>query len=661
MWVPGGKRRAARREQDRRYEQMRVELETRQRIEAELSGKHAPAPAPRRAGVARRLTFRGRKVLAPFAPLAVLWLAGLLAEATGSTVLAVPALWLIGAAGWWMTRGAHRVDRTVERRYTAVCVAAGAVWLGWASAAGLPVADGWLILGWVVASLPWWVHHWPADRVDRPELEETAGDTIPERWAANVAAPGRALPGAVLHSPTLTEHGQAFTVQAVPGAPGQQIDQIHGKLPAIAQGLRSSLVRIVLDQDPNVEDTSVFRLQVIDRSPIQRPVYFDEPRWENGKILLGPYADGIGDAVWRLYTQNSMWGGFVLGGTGGGKTALMNLLALTVRAMAATMPTTILYLDGQDGASSSTLWRHATWRGGPAEANDILCGLERALAIRQKWNRLHGLSGFTPGASPDGVEPGIPGVLTIIDEQHRIFNPNNGLRWANIAREGRKVGVQIISADQYSDLEAFGNKDVLRSSLLTGNGLALRTASRMASNLIPGLALDPCVFPDLPGYGYKIAATGSGERTAPFRARFLPDAKDAERIPDLPVPTVEEWFAKTADAPLDEMTARAFGPVFLDRHALAEQATQRARDEIAGRAPVEAAAALAVVEDDSTTRGQILAELAKGRPMRPVDLERATGKSKSGVRDNLRALLADGLIVRGADGYGLVGDAVPAA
>ncbi|MFC5992916.1 hypothetical protein ACFQE5_01675 [Pseudonocardia hispaniensis] len=598
-------------------------------IRAALAAEPEP-PRPRATRTGRRLLWRGRRILAPLVLLAGLWLAGSLLS--GESPVAVGVAAGVVAAGWWWMRLRHRLDRAVERAYAGALLGLGGGWLAWTAAAGVAATDQWLVLAGAVAAVPWWQHHWPRDGRDVSEPEIPA--TILELWEQHVADQGGPVAGAQLYEPGVTEHGRSWSVQLVPGR--QPLARVLARLPEISQGLRQPIDRIVLEQHPDTNDPSIARLQIIDRSPIQDTVWFDRPRCEDGRLLLGPHADGIGEATWRLYTTNSIWGGFVLGGSGSGKSRLLEAMAVAARAMGHTL---IIYLDGQDGASSPILAKHATWAGGPAEAQMILGALERGMAIRQKHNRVHELAGFTPG-------PELPGVLCIVDECHRIFDSRTAVRWAAVAREGRKIGVAVLAASQHSGLETFGHSEPLRSSLLAGNGVALRTVSKMAGHLIPGLELDPYELPVLPGFGYLVAAPGSGARTAPFRARYLPDAKDAAER-ELPVPTVEDWFTTTADAPLDEMTARAFGPDFTARHERA--AALRAADlaEISGAQLVRAPA----VVEAATTRDQVVTLLANG-PMKRQDLIDQTGRSASAVKLALRELL-EGRRVRRTDTHGV--------
>jgi hypothetical protein len=651
MW---GRKARARAEEERRRAEFVAQL---------VEVREADKPARSRfeltrnvLAAARRATFRARRVLAPFAVLAVIAAVGGWVQARQVPLPAVLALTAAAAGAWWRLR-AHRLDRMQERRYAALCLALAAGWLVWVPIAG-PAWSA-LVAGWTVVALPWWRHHWPRPRIDVPEVEPV-GDPIINLWDAHVGSHTGPLPGARLIEPRPFPHGTEYRAQGVPGR--QAIGTALSNLDLVASGLRTPRARIVVEQHPDYDDPTEWRLRHVKKSPVKDTQWFHEPRWDDqGRILLGPYADGMDNALWRLYVRNGMYGGGIFGSPGQGKTRILEQIAVTVRSMsAAGRPTVLVYVDGQDGASSPLLWRYATIRGGPREAPEILDGLLHNLRLRQQWNRYHGLSGFTPGQSPDGGKtPGLPGLLCIVDECHVIWESGSAaLAWCGPAREGRKAGIAEIAADQHSGLEVFGGQEVLRASLFAGNGLAMHTASNIAGSLVPGLDVHPSQIPAIPGFGFKIPGAGSGERTAPFRARYMPDANDAAEDPDLPVPTVEDWFERTADAPLDEMSARAFGSLYADREAREVAARESALAEIEGRLPererilVTAAATPTAtsVTAGATTASVVFAYLTEHGPQKREDIvkhvETTLGTGLSAVKAALTKLQTDHVIER---------------
>lgn len=578
--------------------------------------------------VTRSVVFRGRAQLYPLGVLTALWVAG--GMVSGRPVAGVVLLGLIAAGGvvFYLRR---RLDRRAEQGYTLTLLAGGVVWLALAAAWGVTAVDGLLWTAGAVSALPWWWHH--RDK-GAPAPQPAQTSSVNDLWRQHIADKGGPLPDATLSPPERIKHGESYEGQLVPGR--QTLDKALRLLPEISSGVRRPLDELVLEAHPS-NDPSRFRLQVITRSPIKRTVLFDQPRHEHGRVLLGPHADGIGEATLRVYTQNSMWGGFLLGGVGSGKTRLLESIAITVLDMGDTV---IFYIDGQDGASSPTLFHRATWAEGADGAKLVLGALERIMARRNKENRAHGWAGFTPS-------PQRPGILTIIDEAHLIF-PAHAARWAEIVRTGRKVGLAVLAADQGADLAGvFGGQDVLRTALLAGNGLAMRVTSRIAGNLIPGLGLHPADLPVLPGYGYTVAAPGSDARTAPFRGRYLPDEQDKKADPSLAVPTMEDWFDRLPAVDIDAAAAKAAGPDFLERHERARREREALLAEIRGdeqaEDPVPEPAA-PEESTDATTADRILELLAGYGEMERAQIiaELPSGTDLSTITKALRALVDRG-------------------
>lgn len=518
-------------------------------------------------GVGRQVQYRYREQLWPLWILGILLLAGAIVPlAPAAGVAATSALASLGVL--FHLRG--KLERNVERMYAVSCLATASTWLTFTSALGSErVVNVPAVLAWAVASVVWWRHHQAGST--RPIVTATP---IQDLWAANVAAKGRVADGAVMGAAAPIEHGAEYPIQGVPGV--HHIGQMQAAIPQISSGLRTPLQYLILESEEAPKgrrpDPSRFRLRVVERSPIDKPVFFHGPRMEGGRLILGPYADGEGEIAWRVFTADSMWGGFILGGTGAGKSRLIELIALTLMANGVA----VAYLDGQSGASSPMLWKKALWRGGPEDAKIFLAAWERGMKHRQAYLRHKGDAGLNP------EEGGPTPLMLIVDECHKIFKPDTGERWGHVAREQRKLLMGLIAASQYSGLPTFGGSDPLRTSLLDGNGAAMRISSRISTQLVPGLDLDPAKFPALPGYLYYIAAADSDARTAPGRGEWLPGERDKERFSSIPVPTVQEWFERIPQPELDGLTARAFGDEFLRRHERAAEQEEADRRLVFG-------------------------------------------------------------------------------
>lgn len=552
---------------------------------------------------AKSVAWRNRRQLYPWA-----WTAGALTLGEVGAVLAhspelggMAALGTdvvaAGAAGgvWFWLR--NRIAARWQRR-AQLGAAAAAGWAGLLPWVGADQPG--MYAGLVAATLGfgarWWQHHRPGYPDPPGQQQETAvpdpepaapepeddgedqaeseDESVPvpeliQRWQANVACPGGPLPGAQLGDPEPFGNGEAYPVQLVPGK--QTLGAAQANLARIAGGLRTSEQKILLEGKDD-EDPTRLELRVVRRSPIRTSVYFDEPIYRDGFIELGPYADGQSPgASYALYGPNSMYGGYVLGGTGSGKSRLTEGVAIAAMSPAAP-PTVVIYLDGQSGDSSPTLWQHALWSGGPDRAVTIAKALLRLMRYRGaylQWRRRKGGGGgFAPTAD-------FPGVLVVVDECHSIFDQAGEL-FAQLARQGRKNGIGILAASQVVTLDAFGTGgDALRSSLVAGNGIGLKTDSSVQKTIFPGLNADLTSLPPH-GYGYTTPGREVAHRTAQFRTRFLPDRGDAARLAEsgTPLPdhirTVEQWGADVAgNQHLGDDAAEVLGQAFQRRNEIA--------------------------------------------------------------------------------------------
>ena len=553
---------------------------------------------------AKSVAWRNRRQLYPWA-----WTAGALTlgevgaalahspELGGMAALGTDVMAAGAASGVWFWLR-NRIAAHWQRR-AQLGAAAAAGWAGllpWVGAdqAGMYAA---LVAGTVGIGARWWQHHRPGypeppgqrqetavpdpepaapepeddDGEDQPEAEDESVP-VPEliqRWQANVACTGGPLPGAEIGDPEPFGNGEAYPVQLVPGK--QTLGAAQANLARIAGGLRTSEQKILLEAKDD-EDPTRLELRVVRRSPIRTSVYFDEPIYRDGFIELGPYADGQSPgAAYALYGPNSMYGGYVLGGTGSGKSRLTEEVAVTALSPVAP-PTVVIYLDGQSGDSSPTLWQHALWSGGPDRAVTTAKALLRLMRYRGaylQWRRRKGLGGgFEPTAD-------FPGVLVVVDECHNIFDQAGEL-FAQLARQGRKNGFGILAASQVVTLDAFGTGgDALRSSLVAGNGIGLKTDSSVQKTIFPGLNADLTSLPPH-GYGYTTPGREVAHRTAQFRCRFLPDRGDATRLAEAGTPlpdhicTVEQWGADVADNQyLGDDAAQVLGEAFQRRNEIA--------------------------------------------------------------------------------------------
>jgi hypothetical protein len=500
----------------------------------------------------RAVRFRYRTELWPVIILGVLFLARAAAvRLEPRTVFVVSAL-VSGVVLFGLRR---KLDREHEWWYAGVCVTAVVMGLTLFSSVGdgYPTLNLMSGVAWVTAAGVWWWHH-RAHGVPRLSVDE-----LIDLWNKNVRKAGKALPGATIRELGSFEHGVEYLVQLVAGE--QSLETATSAITKISSGLKTPMQNLVIEDYQDGQDPSLVRLRYITQSPIKDTVLFDRPRWRDGQPLLGPHSDGIGEAFLRIYAENSMYSATVIGETGSGKSALVNTVVATVRDPGFP-PTVVWYCDGQDGASSPMLYKYADWAVGHRDALVMLSAVERVMDTRAKQNKAWGVEGFTPTDER-------PGLLIVIDEAHLIFWLAVD-RYRNVATTGRKVGISFLVLDQDASLDMF-KKEALRGACFKGGGVFLRVTSRTQGKLVPGLLIDPSTLPVLPGYGVLLAPPKSGLRNAPFRARYARMKRDDTSGEAVGVPSIEEWFESVPGRELDLVSARAAGPVYVERRARAER------------------------------------------------------------------------------------------
>jgi hypothetical protein len=539
-----------------------------------LTMKQKALIARQHARNAHRHTKGVQKQIAPIAAMGVLVLASAALNAAKAASDADAAI-LGGTAATCVVIAvvaAHqfrqRLDdkKSVQRAtfFVAVCGAwltsTTVVGLSWDAAAVL-VAVG------SALSLHWWAKHRIPNRVptqpayDAPRRDV---DLYAQLWAQNLGT-SDALAGTRLENRTIIDAGERYVLRLVPGK--QTYTQVLGMLEKIRSGLDLKPDEDFIVERHPVLPASCLQLTIVTKSPIKDDVLWPGPAAFNsdtGRVDLGPFTDGEGVASWRVYTNNSLWGGYLTGSTGSGKSRMFESLAVSIAA-SDTHPTVVWFADGDEGASSAMLAEHADHKALDPEfsqAEAMFAGALALMKLRRAENIVNGWEGFTPTHDR-------PGVLIFIDECHLLF-ADSDLRAmaAEIARRGRKVGVNIVAASQVGTLDAFGgagtpHSDALRSSLRSGNGVILRSLTNNTKQVF-NVDIDPTQFPDMPGYAYYIAAKGSTERTAPFRGYYVNDKLR------------EHWPTRIGWRGLSAEEGNAYGPEYARRNELAEEAREEA-------------------------------------------------------------------------------------
>ena len=480
-------------------------------------------------------------------------LAEVLGGPAGETV-AVGGAAGVCAAGLAVLRVAHRhgIDPAWLRRWWT----AGAAATGWVTAAAAVGPGNWpmtaaLAVGAATGSAGWLREHAVPDpgppvpvtpTVLEPEPQDDLGQIIATRWAENIAVQNGPVAKSLLTARTELPNGIRWTVQTVPGATSfGQVLSLSGR---IASGLRLSPEKLILEPG---EDESTVTMTVITHDVLAGGVAYTGPIYRDGRILLGPYADGTGQGEYVVHDEVGCRSGMATGEPGSGKSAFLEVVALALRS---SREWYVMFGDGDpEGGSSPLLNRIAHWpEAGPARVLAQLEALEAALEIRSllKATLTLGPDGRTPIPITDPAtqapvremlpSPAFPGIYWIVDELHRLTTDTwlkerkFAERLEKIARVGRKYGVVILTGSQSLLAPDYGNLTTLRGYLAARNLYAFRNQNRSETATVNGLLIPPSALP--PGGGYAFAG-GSG-RLAMLRVAWARDmGRWADVLPDL--------------------------------------------------------------------------------------------------------------------------------
>jgi hypothetical protein len=479
-----------------------------------------------------------------------------------SSMVALTFASLVGLAlAWaaWMI--GHRTKRWRTRLHVAAGIAGA--WLLWTSATG-PSWRAVLVLtvGTVVSSSSWWKANRPphpkAPSVPVPVVTE---QSIPVLWAEKIGSTGGAVPYSRLSNEDTSDPDcTTYQINLDPGRHEQGF--VLSQLGRIASGLSLPVKKVFPEPHPTDENPNHMLLTVVHTSPIDETLPYLGARLSGERrniIDVGPYGDAKGWAPWRMWAPGeepmtgSWLSGFIVGGTGIGKSRLMELLAAGYMASGYAL---VWFADPQGGASSPALKEYADWYVDAEGTPVMLAALERIAAARELENSSEGWTRFDPS-------PERPGIVVFLDECQVTFGAH-GKRWANLARKVQKVGISFVGLTQYASLESLGGQEPLRASLLA-NAIVMKANSKENKNLITGLDVNPETLPKIPGFGYVIGVDGT--RTAPFRAEYLADPA--------------RWFEEYRMAVLDALSANAAGQVYQGRRQTQAELHESNRQKVA--------------------------------------------------------------------------------
>jgi hypothetical protein len=405
------------------------------------------------------------------------------------------------------------------------------------------------------------------DSVPDVEISHELIATFARRWAERIGCTGGVLAGSALVGHKEFTHGIEYILRLVGGK--QDLPTVLSALSKIASGLEHPASRLIAEpflDEEGEENPALVRFTVVTSSPVKDDVFFREPVIRRGYIPIGPYADGRGMAAYQLFKKKRMLNGLIIGGTGSGKSRLLELIGLVAMW---TGYIHVIFADGGNGNSCPMLWEY-TEHYGRDDADLLLDRLEAMQSYREgELGRQH-KSGFRPSRE-------FPGVLVIMDEAHRMITDKNWPRWCNLAREVNKLGMGIIGADQDAKLSTWRD-GTMRASLQAGNGIGLRIKDRAAGQILDSGGFNLFDLPKKAGTGYVMESDDPEARQAPYRGQWLPDYDDA-----FPVDEDTEIRATERQIPDDVVLIEQWYAQAHDRHVALDRGTREAKDSVRRR------------------------------------------------------------------------------
>lgn len=359
-----------------------------------------------------------------------------------------------------------------------------------------------------------------ASETPEPTVEEL--QVYAERWARKVARnSSKGIKDALLTDGRVDECALTWTVEF---GGGETLRDAQNKLPNIASLMKLSAANLMFDDRPvpagEQGDDSKIRMQIVTKSPVAENVDYQVPVAVDGFVDVGLYADGRGNAMAVVLSDDGVKHTAIVASSGYGKSSFIDGFACAIRR---NWPTVTLHMDPKRN-SSPDLARNATLSvPGVEEAEQFTRAVELIIEGRGLKFGSKGEKGFTPTKED-------PLYLIVIDECDVMFAiAGMGARWGFIAKTGRALGVKLVLATQMGDFKAWGNNEMLRSNATIGNLVFLRTNSNSSDQLIGGnTELPPSrTLPyGVPGWAY---IKNERARRAPLRFGYLPDEDGVKR------------------------------------------------------------------------------------------------------------------------------------
>lgn len=460
------------------------------------------------------------------------------ASATGATAASVVFVTRWGLNKVWSQRWSHRFW------------AAGAtatVWSALASVAGSQWSPGWLMTGTLAASTAglagkWWRQRritTPSEgeplpkavvEVVEPTVEPPSGSAfIQERWDRYLAAPGKSFQRSYLTDEKELPTGWQFDVHLDPDKVNAGFDDLLAKREKIAAVMGVAPNDIQLETHPSLDHSKAV-LKVLVVNPLKDGIPYTGPRYDEGRIKVGPWRDGTGWGSVRLADHKAtVMNGLVSGDPGAGKSVFLENLGMSALFSGKWM---VFYCDGSpDGDSSPILSNYMT-----ASTSGLQGAWEQFEAVNEYMTG----RGKENAALPEdirGVNPSEErlGLLWILDELHLLTraDKNFASKLESTVRLGRKKGLAVWGATQGLDLNLdFAGISTLRDILTSRNVVSFYSSSKYAHNLVNGPQIAPYTLPSDGGYAVLRAAGSS--KASELRTDYSDDMSPwAKALPTL--------------------------------------------------------------------------------------------------------------------------------
>lgn len=435
-----------------------------------------------------------RRGTAPIFASVSLWCLGALSLALGvamTTTIAV-AVVLGAVLGWWMSKA--KKSRAFQNYAWALFLFV----TGWESAATtVSVWPGSIPSGWMCVSLlsafcvfsPFWWRHYRVRTTKKGEETRI--------WEERVACSGGALPGSML---TDVKHGKDgwTAVVVLPGGfedsegamrAQKRIASAYASAYSKRQSISISSVTLEATADQRAD---LLRLTVFKENPTHEKTLYSDAQYElvDGCVPIMLFPDRM-RGYFRIFQPGSGSShALVAGDNGTGKSRTVDMI-LTQSNRTGLVQT--WFADPQ-GGNSSRAWAgkkgKARWVARtPEQIVEMITAAHRVMMARSRANN------DMTWVNEDGEEeigvdwfdpsPERPIIQLVIEEAYNVFAwPGMGKLLEDLAKMGRKCGIQLILVVQWPGLDQINDSNALRAQLKAGTIISMRIAEPMGGNIL---------------------------------------------------------------------------------------------------------------------------------------------------------------------------------